>query len=84
MKDLKRAYRRYKKETLLKKRAKANFFWLKKPNQSWASFWNEIQEGNSNTWLRNAGVSCSCFMCSGYYKYKRPAKSEIKKIINEE
>ncbi len=81
MKDLKRAYRRYKAKNLLKKRAKFNYYWLKKTDQSWASFWNEVQKGKINTWLRNTGVVCSCYMCSGMYKYKRPSKSEIKKLF---
>lgn len=83
----KRAYRRYKKETLLKKRAKRNYYWLGYSMEdtvamnSWADFWKEIKTGKKCIWMRNTGVACSCYGCSGYFKYKRPSKSEEYKLI---
>lgn len=81
MKDLKRAYRRYKKETLLHKRAKMNYYWLERLNQPWPEFWKEVKAGKKCIWMRNTGVACSCYGCSGYFKYKRPSKSEEYKLI---
>ncbi len=82
----KRAYRRYKKETLLHKRAKMNYYWLGYSlentiaMESWSEFWNEVKAGKKCTWMRSTGVACSCYCCSGYYKYKRPTKSEEYKL----
>lgn len=79
MKDLKRAYRRQKKETLLKKRAKRNYYWLGQRHGSWAKFWEEVKAGKKYTNFRNTGVLCSCYSCSGHYKYKRTKKFIILK-----
>jgi hypothetical protein len=84
MKDQKKAYRRYKQETFLKKRAKKNYYWLCNKQQSWADFWQKIKSGKIHTWLRNFGTACSCYICSKHSKYKRPNKDHIQKMINYE
>lgn len=61
-----------------------NYYWLAEKTQSWALFWEEIKAGKKCTWMRNTGVSCSCYMCSGYYKYKRPTKSKLKNNISKD
>ena len=86
MKDKKRAYRRYKKEMVLKRRAKKwysgdNMFSIGK-TQSWAEYWNEVKKGEIDCWLRHTGKPCSCWMCSE--KYQRPTGEEVRKIIDEQ
>jgi len=90
MKDLKRAYRRYKKEVHFKRRAKNVYPWMgyssaeHEQHLSWAEYWNKIQSGERATWLRTTGRPCNCTMCTEYYKYKRPKKGDITKIINSQ
>lgn len=90
MKDLKRAYRRYKKEVHFKRRAKNVFSWMGYSSEpceqhlSWAEYWNKIQSGERATWLRTTGRPCDCDMCTTYDKYKRPSKSEMYNLIHHD
>jgi len=88
MKNLKRAYRRYKKEVHLKRRARNYYDYsfsmsINKDSLSWADFWKEVKSGESGLWMRHTGKPCSCSMCS-FPTYKRPASMELKKIIDEQ
>lgn len=42
-------------------------------------FWEDIKKGRYS-WLRTTGRPCNCYSCT-IDKYKRPSKSEIKKLI---
>jgi hypothetical protein len=79
MKNKKRAYRRYKKHVILKRRAK-NMFSIGKKH-TWAEYWEEVKKGNIDCWMRTTGKPCSCWMCSE--KYKRPTSEQVRKIIEE-
>lgn len=81
-------YRRHKMFTKLENRLKTFYY-----NRSWyrvdgvncfADYQTKVKNGEQDLWLRNTGVPCSCYTCSGYYKYNRLPQSEIKKIINEQ
>lgn len=76
-------YRRYKFSVKLEKRIKiySDTNWRRK-GQSHASYREKILKGELELWMRNTGVCCSCYMCSKYYKYNRPIKSDVNKIIN--
>lgn len=83
MKDLKRAYRRYKSQTKLKQRAKDfyNYGWW--DSMSWANYWIEVQNGGCK-WLRHTGNPCNCYCCTDMFKYKRPSQSEIYNLIHHD
>lgn len=86
---MKRAFRRSKKETLLKRRAKNYYQWswsisINHGNQCWADYWKEVQAGETSVWMRHTGTVCSCWMCSGYNKYERPTAEVVRNIINEQ
>jgi hypothetical protein len=87
MKNMKRAYRRYKKEVLLKRRARNyyDYSWsLSVDNtKSWADFYNDVESGEVHTWMRNTGKPCSCSLCSSE-KYVRISASEVCKIIRQQ
>jgi len=88
MKNMKRAYRRYKKEVHLKRRAKnyyayANTLSINRESKCWADYYDEIKSGESAVWMRHTGKVCSCWYCS-YYKYKRPTSEFVRNIINEQ
>lgn len=88
MKNKKRAYRRYKKEVHLKRRAR-NYYdfnysmFINKDNLCWADYWKEVKSGESGIWMRHTGKVCSCWMCS-WPVYKRPTNEEKRKIIEEQ
>jgi len=84
---MKRAYRRYKKEVHLKRRARNyyDYSWsisVNKENQCWADYWKDVQAGEVSIWMRHTGVVCSCWMCS--QKYERPTPEVVRNIINEQ
>lgn len=87
MKNMKRAYRRYKKEVHLKRRARNYYDWsysLSIHKEScWAEFKESVEFGESYTWMRSTGKPCSCNMCS-HNKYSRLPKSDVKKIIKNQ
>ena len=88
MKNLKRAYRRNKKEAKLKRRARNYYDYsysmnINSSNLCWADYWKEVQSGESGIWMRHTGKVCSCYMCS-FDKYQRPNKQEIKKDIDSQ
>lgn len=85
MKNLKRAYRRYKKAVHLKRRARNYYDWsyslsINNKGLSWAEYWKEVKSGETGVWMRHTGKVCSCWMCS-YDKYERPQKHEIQRDI---
>jgi hypothetical protein len=85
MKNLKRAYRRYKKMVNLKRRARNYYDWssslsINKDELCWADYWKEVDSGESGIWMRHTGTPCSCWMCA-YDKYDRPLKQNIQKDI---
>lgn len=84
---MKRAYRRYKKEVHLKRRARNyyDYSWsLSVDNtKSWADFYNGVENGEVHTWMRNTGRPCSCSLCSSE-KYVRISTSEVYKIIRQQ
>jgi hypothetical protein len=84
MKNMKRAYRRYKKQVHLKRRAEKNYYWLGFEEESKAEFIKKVLHGEIHTWLRHTGRPCNCSMCSRYDKYQRPTIVEEKKIIDEQ
>jgi hypothetical protein len=89
MKDQKRSYRRYKKQVILERRARNNHYWAANTKEeSWADFWEEVKAGDRCTWMRSMSVPCSCYICSGHSKYRRPdsaaVKKEIEKLLLEE
>lgn len=78
MKNLSRAYNRFKQETNFKRRVK-NWF---------ASHWKNEQEeiekaltGNGYHFLRTTGNPCNCYGCSGCNKYKRTPKHKVIKDV---
>ncbi len=81
MKNYKRAYRRHKKQTILKRRAWINFN-IKFTRQTWDEYWKEVKTGTCDKWMRTLSKPCSCDMCTA--SYQRPSKGEIKKIILDE
>lgn len=83
MKDMTRAYRRYKKWVKFKKRVD-NWTCYHGENRVRDEFREEILEGVRCTWLRTTGRPCNCWMCSGEYKYVRPPKDQIQKEMWEE
>lgn len=80
-------YRRFMESTKLERRIK-NFYhnstWWSVDVNSFAEYRELVMKGQKDVWLRNTGVPCSCYMCSGYYKYDRPIKSEINNIIKDQ
>jgi hypothetical protein len=87
MKNMKRAYRRYKKEVLLKRRARNyyDYSWsLSVDNtNSWANFYKGVENGEIHTWMRHTGRPCSCSLCSRG-GYVRMSASEVCKIIRQQ
>lgn len=83
MKNMKRAYRRYKKFVKTKKRAEDNYYWLGWDNNSKAEFINEVMTEGRSAWLQTTGTPCSCWMCQ-YGKYERLTSEEVRKIIDEQ
>ncbi len=81
MKDLKRAYRRQMKLTILRRRAwiafNINYF-----TKTWSQYWEEVKSGECDRWMRTLSKPCSCFMCSA--KYHRPSKGEVNNRILDE
>lgn len=87
MKNMKRAYRRYKKLVHLKRRARNYYDWswsysVNNNNLCWADYWKEVNSGETSVWMRHTGVACSCWMCS--QKYDKPTAETIRNIINEQ
>lgn len=87
---MKRAYRRYKKEVNLKRRARNYYDYsgatgisVWHDNLNWADYWKEVKSGEMGIWLRHTGKVCSCWMCS-YDKYERPTGEEVRNIIKEQ
>lgn len=39
--------------------------------KSYPDFLKQVLSGKEHTWMRSQNTPCSCYMCSGYYKYKR-------------
>lgn len=87
MKNMKRSYRRYKKEVHLKRRARNYYDWSWSlsvdNNKSWADFYKDIESGEIHTWMRHTGRPCSCSLCS-FGSYVRPSASEVCKIIHQQ
>lgn len=82
-------FRRYETYKKLEKRIKKYYYanaWYKRGYEcnSYAEYRTKVKDGELDTWLRTTAVVCSCSMCSGCYKYKRPIQSDIKKIIDGE
>ena len=80
MKNMKRAYRRYKNWTKLKKRIKTWTSGGYNPLNTYdgdyhtiEDFRQEIMKGDYYTFLRSTSTPCSCPMCA-YDKYKRTQK----------
>ena len=87
MKNMKRAYRRYKKQVHLKRRARNyyDYSWslsIENTN-SWADFYNGVENGEFHIWMRHTGKPCSCSLCSSE-KYVRISASELYKIIKQQ
>ena len=66
MKNMKRAYRRYKKEVHLKRRARNYYDYsfsmsINEKNLCWADYWEEVNSGKSGKWMRHTGKTCSCY-----------------------
>jgi hypothetical protein len=85
MKNLKRAYRRHKKEVKFLRRLKK---WIK-PNDRWLGskevktrleIIEAAKRGECYTFLRTTGKACNCFSCT-YKKYDREQKQYVLKEI---
>ena len=88
MKNMKRAYRRYKKEVHLKRRARNYYDYsssisVNNDNLCWSDYWKEVQSGESGIWMRHTGKVCSCSMCS-WPIYEKPTAEEVRNIIDEQ
>jgi len=83
MKNMKRAYRRYKKEVKFKSRVKiwtqGTYTWNPQYREEWIK---EIFEGKASNFLRTTSRPCNCWMCT-FEKYERPKKQDIQKDIWE-
>lgn len=80
-------YRRYKASVKLEKRITNFYFQLgywDGRQGSLAQYRKDVKKGVRDQWLKNTGVACSCFMCSGEYKYKRIKKCDIAKQVKAE
>ena len=83
MKNMKRAYRRHKKEVWIQKRLSK---WLQRySNKEKAKEIAQAKKGESWTFVRTTGKPCSCKICSIFkYRNERSSKSQIKRIIEED
>lgn len=80
-------YRRFITSTKLEKRIKmySDLKWWKHSEYvTHASYRENVLKGNVDQFLKNTAVACSCYSCSGYYKYNRISQSEICKIIKDQ
>jgi hypothetical protein len=87
MKNLKRAYRRYKQEVKFERRIDIYVSkWQSACYQkNLTEQKNEIRKGNYATFLRTTLNPCNCFCCSEMNKYNRNNHKKInKQIIKEE
>lgn len=84
MKNMRRAYRRYKKWVKFKKRVeewtRGTYILEPETREEWVE---EIYKGETHNFLKTTGKPCSCSMCS-YDKYKRTQSQYIQKGINEQ
>lgn len=51
--------------------------------KGYAEFSKEVWKGVKHTWMRNQNTPCSCYMCSGSYKYKREKNLNTYMIIKK-
>ena len=59
-----RSERRARTQSVVEKRAKNNYHWLRKDNsESWSLFFGKLKEGVHHQWLRTTGRVCSCDIC---------------------
>lgn len=74
-----RAERRVRTQSVVEKRAKKNYSWLRKDSsESWASFYSKLKDGVHHQWLRTTGRVCSCSIC------KRPRYSKKDRKYEQE
>lgn len=73
-------YRRHKNASKLKRRIEiyAAISW--RGDDTRQDFRDKVMAGDCK-WIRSTSTPCSCSMCT-FYKYIRPLKSELKKIID--
>ncbi len=83
MKNMKRAYRRYKKWIKFKRRVN-NWTCYYDDSRLRDEWREEIFNGQNCTWLRTTGRPCNCWICTNQDKYVRPPKCEVQKEIWEE
>ena len=77
-----RAERRFNKENVVKARAKNYYTWLKRDNESWAKFYDNVKKGIHNQFVKHTGVVCSCWMCSKANKFSKKDRLANKKVEN--
>ncbi|AFF28224.1 gp226 [Sphingomonas phage PAU] len=66
------AYRRHKASTKLNRKIKLTYdIDLIHEEMSYSDYSKSVLSGKLHTWMRSMNTACSCYMCSGYYKYKR-------------
>ena len=84
MKNLRRAYRRYKQEVKFERRIDIYIqsWWHNKHPTS--DIKNNIREGKESTFLRSTLNPCNCFSCSAMNKYNRNEQKKIDKLVIKE
>lgn len=51
--------------------------------KGYADFLREVLLGEKHTWMRNQNTPCSCYMCSGCYKYVRETNTNTNYLIKK-
>ena len=76
-------YRRAKTESKLVRKAKLMYQseWYINKTMTYADFIKEVKAGQKHKWMRSQNTPCSCYMCSGYYKYRRQANLTTQTIL---
>jgi hypothetical protein len=82
-----KGFRNYLKRKYYIRRLKRNSYWLPYGNSIFDDphTWKDLYDDRRFTRLRTCATLCSCYMCSGYYKYQRKDyKRETERILKEE
>lgn len=79
-----KGFRNYLKRKYYIRRLKRNSYWLGHCFMDVSKSWKDMYDNRDYTKLMTCATTCSCYMCSGYYKYNRTEyKHETERIIRE-
>lgn len=70
MKNYKRALRREQKRCHIIRRVKIWYDVWGNSNTTYSEYLEKVLNGERDLWMRTQNVPCSCFNCSGAYKYR--------------